>query len=150
MTSQDNQQYITIELFNSKMETFLAQIRLDNERLRNKLNSKIDSVQSSLHSEIQGVQTSLHSEIQGVQASLHTEIQALSTQVNVNSVKIEMLQHTFYWGFAILALIVAFVPMFRRERKERQQEPALTREKVQEIVREIMSETASNISPARK
>lgn len=121
MTSQDNQQYITVELFNSKMETFIAQIRLDNERLRNELNSKIDSVQASLHSEIQ-----------------------------VNSAKIEMLQHTFYWGFAILALIVAFVPMFRRERKEKQPEEVLTREKVQEIVREIIAETASNVRTARK
>lgn len=128
MTSQDNQQYITVELFNSKMETFIAQIRLDNERLRNELNSKIDSVQ----------------------ASLHSEIQALSAQVNVNSAKIEMLQHTFYWGFAILALIVAFVPMFRRERKEKQPEEVLTREKVQEIVREIIAETASNVRTARK
>ena len=85
MTSQDNPQYITIELFNSKMETFITQIRLDNEHLRNEL---------------------------------RLEIQTVSAQVQVNSAKIEMLQHTFYWGFATLALIVAFVPMFRRERKE--------------------------------
>lgn len=128
MTSQDNQQYITVKLFNSKMETFIAQIRLDNERLRNELNSKIDSVQ----------------------ASLHSEIQALSAQVNVNSAKIEMLQHTFYWGFAILALIVAFVLMFRRERKEKQQQDVLTREKVQEIVREIIAETANNVRATGK
>ena len=80
MTSNDNPQYITVELFNSKMETFITQIRLDNERLCNELNSKIDSIQANLHTEIQ-----------------------------VNSAKIEMLQHTFHWGFAILALIVAFV-----------------------------------------
>ncbi|MBQ3456173.1 MAG: hypothetical protein IJG36_07030 [Synergistaceae bacterium] len=128
MTSNDNQQYITVELFNSKMETFITQIRLDNEQLRNELNSKIDSVRNELRS----------------------EIQAVSAQVQVNSAKIEMLQHTFYWGFAILALIVAFVPMFRRERKEKQPEQGLTREKIQEIVREIIAESAGNVSTAGK
>ncbi|MBQ7216499.1 MAG: hypothetical protein IJS39_11015 [Synergistaceae bacterium] len=124
MTSNDNPQYITVELFNSKMETFITQIRLDNEQLRNELNSKIESVRNELNSKIDSVQ-----------ASLHTEIQ-------VNSAKIEMLQHTFYWGFAILALIVAFVPMFRREHKEKQQQQPMTRDKVVEIVREIIAESA--------
>ena len=128
MTSNDNTQYITVELFNSKMETLITQIRLDNEQLRNKLNSKIDNVRNELR----------------------TEIQAVSAQVQINSAKIEMLQHTFYWGFAILALIVAFVPMFRHERKEKKQEQTFTREKIQEIVREIIAEPTSNVSTARK
>ena len=117
MTSNDNTQYITVELFNSKMETFIAQIRLDNEQLRNELRS---------------------------------EIQAVSAQVQVNSAKIEMLQHTFYWGFAILALIIAFVPMFRHERKEKLQEQTMTRDKIKEIVNEIIAEAHSNVSTARK
>ena len=139
MTSNDNPQYLTVELFNSKMETFITQIRLDNEQLRNELNSKIDNVRNELNSKIDSVQ-----------ASLHTEIQAVSAQVQVNSAKIEMLQHTFYWGFAILALIVAFVPMFRRERKEKQQEQTITREKIKEIVREIIAESEGNVSTAKK
>lgn len=117
MTSNDNQQYITVELFNSKIETLIAQIKLSNEQLRNEIRS---------------------------------EIQAVSTQVQVNSAKIEMLQHTFYWGFAILALIVAFVPMFRRERKDKHKEQPLTRDKIQEIVREIIAESTSSVSTVRK
>ena len=124
MTSNDNQQYITVELFNSKMEAFTAQIRLGNEQLRNELNSKIDGVQSSLRSEMQtGFST------------LQTQIQAVDANVQINAAKIEMLQHTFYWGFAILAFIAAFVPLFRRERKE---EKPVTRENVREIARETM------------
>ena len=49
MTSNDNTQYITVELFNSKMETFIAQIRLDNEQLRNELRSEIQAVSAQVH-----------------------------------------------------------------------------------------------------
>ena len=126
MVSNDNQQYITVELFNSKMETFIAQIRLDNEQLRNELNSKIDSVRNELHAEIQSV----------------------ATQVQVNTAKIEMLQHTFYWGFAILAFIAAFVPLFRRERKEKEQ--TLTRESVLEIVNEAIAKVMNHVGTVGK
>ena len=126
MTSNDNQQYITVELFNSKMETFIAQIRLDNEQLRNEMNSKIDSVRNELR----------------------TEIQSVAAQVQVNAAKIEMLQHTFYWGFAILAFIAAFVPLFRRERKEKEQ--SITRESVLEIVNEAIAKALSNVGSVGK
>ena len=115
MTSNDNQQYITVELFNSKMETFIAQIRLDNEQLRNELRA---------------------------------EIQSVAAQVQVNAAKIEMLQHTFYWGFAILAFIAAFVPLFRRERKDKEQ--SITRESVLEIVNEAVAKAMSNVGTVGK
>ena len=126
MTSNDNQQYITVELFNSKMETFITQIRLDNEQLRNEMNSKIDSVRNELRAETQSV----------------------AAQVQVNTAKIEMLQHTFYWGFAILDFIAAFVPLFRRERKEKEQ--SLTRESVLEIVNEAIAKAISNVGTVGK
>ena len=136
MTSNDNQQYITAELFNSKMETFIAQIKLDNEQLRNELNSKIDVVQNGFRAEFQ---TGF--------ATLHSEIQSVAAQVQVNSAKIEMLQHTFYWGFAILAFIAAFVPLFKREHKE---EKALTHESVLEIVNEAIAKYMRNINVVGK
>ena len=137
MTSNDNQQYITVELFNSKMETFIAQIKLDNEQLRNEMNSKID-----------GVQNGLRAEIQTGFATLHSEIQSVAAQVQVNSAKIEMLQHTFYWGFAILAFIAASVPLFKRERKEKEQ--SITRESVLEIVNEAVAKALSNVRTVGK
>ena len=115
MTSNDNQQYITVELFNSKMETFITQIRLDNEQLRNELRA---------------------------------EIQSVAAQVQVNSAKIEMLQHTFYWGFAILAFIAAIVPLIKHERKEKEQ--PITRESILEIVNEAIAKAISNIGAIGK
>lgn len=115
MTSNDNQQYITVELFNSKMETLITQIKLDNEQLRSELKA---------------------------------EIQAVNANVQVNAAKIELLQHTFYWGLAILAFIAAFVPLFRRERKEKEQ--FITREGVLEIVNEAIAKAISNIGTVGK
>ena len=141
MISNDNQQYITVELFNSKMEAFTAQIRLGNEQLRNELNAKIDGVQSNLRSEMQT----------GFSA-LQTQIQAVDANVQVNAAKIEMLQHTFYWGFAILAFIAAFVPLFRRERKEKIQEDEqpVTRANVIEIVNEAVAQALKNLDMVRR
>ena len=107
MTSNDNQQYLTVDMFNSKMETFMAQIKLENEKLR---------------------------------SELKTEIQAVNSLVQVNTARIDMLQHTFYWGFAIMTLVIAvvafFVPYFLRERKEKIQDEksVLTEEKVQDMI----------------
>lgn len=126
MTSADNQQYITVELFNSKMETFLTQIKLGNEQLRNELNAKIDEKFGQLHA----------------------EIQAVAVQTQVNAAKIEMLQHTFYWGFAILAFIAAFVPLFRREREKKEQ--AVTRDSVLEIVNDAVARAIRNVNVVGK
>lgn len=152
MTSNDNQQYITVELFNSRMETFMAQIKLGNEQLRNELNAKINDVQSSLNTKIDGVQSNLHSEVQTGFSALQTQIQTVDANVQVNAAKIEMLQHTFYWGFAILAFIAAFVPLFRRERKEKIQEDEqpVTRANVIEIVNEAVAQALKNLDMVRR
>ena len=94
----------------------MTQIRLENEKLRSELRSEF-------------------------QAGFAT----LQTQSQVNSAKIEMLQHTFYWGFgimtAVIALITFFVPFFRRERKEKKQEQQIiTEEKVQSMISQALSD----------
>lgn len=124
MTSNDNQQYLTVEMFNSKMDTFMTQIRLENEKLRSELKA----------------------EIQNVRSDLHSEIQDLHSMILVNSAKIDMLQHTFYWGFAIMTLIITFVavfiPYFMRERKEKTQEqpqPSLSEDRVKELIAQALN-----------
>ena len=144
MTSADNQQYITVELFNSKMETFLTQIKLGNEQLRNELNAKIDEKFGQLNDKIDERVGQLNAKIDSVQSSLHAEIQAVAVQTQVNAAKIEMLQHTFYWGFAILAFIAAFVPLFRREREKKEQ--TVTRDSVLEIVNDAIAKAMRNVN----
>ena len=142
MTSNDNQQYITVELCNSKMETLITQIQLGNERLRNELNSKIDDVKS---------------EIRDVKSELYSEIQAVDTNVKVNSAKTEMLGHYMYWGFAIMTVIITiiaiFVPYFLSTRKDKKQNEndvshVLTEDKVRYLINEALHNM--NIHPAEK
>ena len=117
MTSNDNQQYLTVEMFNSKMDTFMTQIRLENEKLRSELRAEF-------------------------QAGFST----LQIQTQVNSAKIEMLQHTFYWGFAIMTLVITFVaviiPYFWRERKQKAPETtqtSLTEDRVKELISQAIT-----------
>ena len=114
MTSNDSQQYLTVELFRAEMDTLKAQIQLENEKLRSELKAEIQDVRSI----------------------------AL-----VNSAKIDMLQHTFYWGFAIMTLVITIVavivPYFLIHHKEKQQEQTqtqfITRNEVQDIVAQALS-----------
>ena len=113
MTSNDKQQYITVELFNSKMDTLLTQIKLENEKLR-----------SELHNEIQ------------------TGLSALNTQIQVNSAQIAELHHFMYWGFALLTIVTAIIPLFRRERKEQTKEhtqSTLTEDRVQDMIAQALA-----------
>lgn len=147
MTSNDQQQYLTVDIFNSRMDTLMAQIRLENEKLRSELKAEIQGVQTDLHSEIQDVRSELHSEIQGVRSELKAEIQDVRSIALVNSAKIDMLQHTFYWGFAIMTVVIAIiaviVPYFLIHHKEKQQEQTqtqfTTRNEVQDIVVQALS-----------
>ena len=130
MTSNDNRQYLTVEMFNSKMETFMTQIRLENEKLRGELCSEFHDGLSKLHDEIQEVRS-----------ELKTEIQVLQSEVRVNSAQIAELHHFMYWGIAILALIATVVPFLRREGKEKKQknsqeqyQSGLTEQKVHDMI----------------
>lgn len=121
MTSNDQQQYLTVDMFNSRMDTLMAQIRLENEKLHSELRTEFQS----------GFAT-------------------LQTQTQVNSAKIEMLQHTFYWGFGIMTIVIAlitiFVPSFSREAKQKQQEqnqPVLTEEKVQDMISRTVNDAVT-------
>ena len=136
MTSQDNQQYITVELFNSKMETLITQIQLGNERLRNELNSKIDDVKS---------------ELRDVKTELHNEIQAVDTNVKINSAKIEMLGHYMYWGFALMTLIITavvfFVPYFIMNRNDKKHDDKVTKNTISEDkLQQMINEALKNMN----
>ena len=125
MTSNDNQQYLTVELFNAKIDALMAQISLENEKLRSELKT----------------------EIQGARSELKAEIQDVRSIALVNSAKIEMLQHTFYWGFAIMTLIIAIVAILvpylliirKEKRQEQTQQQYTTHHDVQDMITQALS-----------
>lgn len=127
MTSND---VITVELFNSKMETIITQIQLGNERLRNDLTRKIDGVQNELTGKIDKVYTELNTKIEITNARLtgvENRLDDLKTFMSI--------------GFSIVAIIVALIAFapsiadfFKWVRK-----PTLTEERVQELIDNAVS-----------
>ena len=53
--------------------------------------------------------------------NVHTEIQDINYQEQLNTAKIEWLQHSIYWGFAFIGIIIALISIapFRKEKSER-------------------------------
>ena len=64
---------------------------------------------------------------------MRSEIRVLDRNVAVNGARIEMLQHTFYCGLAIIAIAAALAPLFKREKTEKPQ-PEVTRSDVQAMI----------------
>ena len=79
--------------------------------------------------------------------NVKAQVQTLDKSVAVNTAKIEMLSHTFYWGFAILAIVVALVPYFYKERKEEKQQKEeksqniLSKQEVQDMINSSITRT---------
>ena len=166
MTSNDNSVFIREDVFNARMDAFMAEIRLENEKLRNELNSKIESVQTSLNSKIEGVQTSLNSKIEGYQAQnerqfseLRGEIRVLSTRMDGLDNRMADLQNLISWSFTlsaafiavigiIISVFIAFAPsIWSFVRRKRQ--PDLSREDVKSLVAEQVSEALKHYFTAR-
>ena len=83
----------------------------------------------------------LKTEIRGVSSQvneLKAEVRVLDRELAMNTAKIEMLQHTFYWGLGIIAVAAALAPLFKREKNE-QPKSELTRSDVQSMIDAALS-----------
>lgn len=146
MTSNDSNVFIREDVFNARMDALMSQIRLENEKLRNELNSKIDSVQSGLNSKIDErfgvVQTQI--------GQLQSQISVLDSRMNGFDARLNDLQNNVSWSFTIIAvfvavlgvltgIIVALAPSIwtffkRSQERATANQPPLTEEKVQELI----------------
>ena len=64
---------------------------------------------------------------------MRSEFRLLDRNVAVNGARIEMLQHTFYCGLAIIAIAAALAPLFKHEKTDKPQ-PEVTRSDVQSMI----------------
>ena len=96
-TSADIQEgiYLRQDVFEAKMDAFLAEIRLMNQMLR-----------SELKQEIQDTKAELRKEIQDTKAELRKEIQANSTAIQVTIARLDELKTMVYWGIALLGILI--------------------------------------------
>ena len=111
MTSSDNQQYITVELFNARMERLEAIIERNIAITRADIadfKSDIKAEISDVRSEIANVRSELKAEIASVHSELKAEIADVRSEVRIQSTRIDNLVHWNYW---FIALFVAFFMM---------------------------------------
>ena len=113
MTSQDNQQFLTVDMFNAKMDAFTAT----------------------------------------VERKLETSTTELKNEIRLNASDIAHLQTSVYWGFAIVAIVIALVglvatlaPAFMSLAKNlKDEKPYITSEQVQDMIDRAIARAFSSI-----
>ena len=106
--------YLRQDVFEAKMDAFIAEIRLMNQQLR-----------SELKQEIQDTKAELRKEIQDTKAELKKEIQANSTAIQVTNARLDELKTMVYWGIALLGILItlaAVAPSLVQVAKELKQQ----------------------------
>lgn len=151
MTSNDNAVFIREDVFNARMDAFMATIRLENEKLRNELNSKIDGYQA--HNEKQ------FSELRSAISETRSEIKVLSTRMDGLEYRMSDLQNSISWSFTlsavfiaiigiIISVFIAFAPSIWSFVKHARR-PETSRNDVKSLVAEQVSEALKNYFAAR-
>ena len=83
--------YLRQDVFEAKMDAFMAEIRLMNEQTR-----------SELRKEIQDTKTELNEKIQ----ANTTAIQQTNARIDVTNARLESLITMVYWGIALLGILI--------------------------------------------
>ena len=129
-TSEDVSVYVRQDVFNARMEAFMAEIRLGNEQLRTEireLSGRIDGLEKRMDDN----QTATTNRINDVQITLSSRIDDLKTMI--------------YWGLSILGLILGFAIFapalgeFLRELRK----PSITLEDVERLINTKLKSTCS-------
>ena len=127
-TSEDMSVYVRQDVFNARMEAFMAEIRLGNEQLRTEireLSGRIDGLEKRMDDN----QTATTNRINDVQITLSSRIDDLKTMI--------------YWGLSILGLILGFAIFapalgeFLRELRK----PSITLEDVERLINTKLKST---------
>ncbi len=137
--------YLRQDVFEAKMDAFMAEIRLMNQQLKSELKQEIQSVKEELHKEIQDTKAELRKEIQDTKAELRKEIQANTTAIQANSAAIQAtnarldeLKTAVYWGIGLLGLLITLAAAAPYIVKVLQSinipKPALTIEDVERLI----------------
>ena len=115
-----NDVYLRQDVFEAKMDAFMAEIRLMNEQTR-----------SELRKEIQDTKTELNEKIQ----ANTTAIQQTNARIDVTNARPESLITMLFWEIALLGLLislVAVVPSIVQSHKN--SKPSLTIEDVERLI----------------
>ena len=87
---------------------------------------------------IQELKNELTAEIQKNNTEIKTEIRVLQSDT-------AHLQTSIYWGFAIIAIVIALVTLFKNDKTENKAKKDVTVEQVHEIVDTAISKTLASL-----
>ena len=88
-------------------------------------------------------------EIKNEISNLHSEIRDVKYENRLNSAKIDWLQHSIYWGFAVIAFVVAYVSLRPSRKEKSEKQKFTTAEQVQEIVDKAITKAFTNLGNSR-
>ena len=73
--------------------------------------------------------------------NIRTEIQDVKYQEQISTAKIEWLQHSIYWGFAFIGVVIALISIapFKKEKSEKKTE--WTERDLRSLIKEEISAT---------
>ena len=107
--------YLRQDVFEAKMDAFMAEIRLMNQQVRTDMKQDIQTVKEELHKEIQDTKAELQKDIranstaiQQVRTELKQDIQATNARIDVTNARLDELKTMVYWGIALLGLLTTF------------------------------------------
>lgn len=100
-----NAEYLRRDVFDARMEAFMAEIRLGNAEIRREM--------SQLENRIDGKIAQLDSRITQLDSKFERKFEVLSERGDQNfaflNMRIDAMQTTVYWGFALMGLFVAIL-----------------------------------------
>ncbi|MBQ6738151.1 MAG: hypothetical protein IJP96_09170 [Synergistaceae bacterium] len=140
--SGDQEVYLRKDVFDAKMDAFMAEIKLTFQNMREELHNEIQSVKSELHNEIQSVKTDLQNEIHRVETKVDVLTEHVHSMENNFDKRISSLETYLSWALAFMAIIVAsatFLPIFGEPLRRLWQKifsPQLTLEDVRRLIEE--------------
>ena len=125
-----NDIYLRQDIFEAKMDAFMAEIKLMNEQTRTELRKEIQDTKSELNAKIQANSTA---------------IQQTNAHIDVTNARLEALITMVYWGIALLGILItlaavapSIVQVLQSIRK-----PSITLEDVERIIDAKLNKTAS-------
>ena len=90
------------------MEKTLTEMKADNAKLRGEMQESNAQLRSEMRENI----AALDNKIESSNAQLRSEIRVLDTRIDGLNARIDSVQTTVYWGFALMGIVVAMLGFF--------------------------------------
>ena len=132
------EEFVNKEVFDARMdrmeaimEKTLMEMKADNEKYRSEVKGEVNGLRSEVSTAI--------SELRADNEKLRSEIRMLDPRVDALGSRIDTVQTTVYWGFAIIAIVLAFLPIPYRAQaiqdwRRMFHKPAVTMEDVERAI----------------